>query len=231
MRVIYPDARLEPRVCERTNIRRAFCCCAPCRALRRRKHRATCGCWLCYADRMGEFIDQIGQRTAAGRWLWFLTLTFRTPTFPWGRGFPMEQPQPSPDFVRHFFDWTISWIEREVHCRVEYFLVHQFGETGGRLHLHSGLSWPGLFEYRWKDLQSMLWKGAGFNRILPWKEDAGYYVGRYIGRDAERSDWDFRAGRGSVPTPRAVGRQVVVHSRVPDDSSQTYRQTSGRWHR
>jgi hypothetical protein len=231
MRVIYPDARLEPRVCERTNIRRAFCCCAPCRALRRRKHRATCGCWLCYADRMGEFIDQIGQRTAAGRWLWFLTLTFRTPTFPWGRGFPMEQPQPSPDFVRHFFDSMISWIEREVHCRVEYFLVHQFGETGGRLHLHSGLSWPGLFEYRWKDLQSMLWKGAGFNRILPWKEDAGYYVGRYIGRDAERSDWDFRAGRGSVPTPRAVGRQVVVHSRVPDDSSQTYRQTSGRWHR
>jgi hypothetical protein len=144
----------------------------------------------------------------------------------------MEQPQPSPDFVRHFTEWMICWIERQVHCRVEYFIVYQFGETGGRLHLHCGLSWPGLFEYRWKDLQTMLWEGAGFNRILPWKEDAGYYVGRYIGRDASRSDWDFRAGSESVPMPRAVGRQVVVHSRVPDDSSsQAYRQTSGRWHR
>ena len=143
----------------------------------------------------------------------------------------MEQPQPSPDFVRHFFEWMICWIERQVHCRVEYFLGHQFGEIGGRLHLHAGLSWPGLFEYRWKDLQNMLWERAGFNRILPWKEDAGYYIGRYIGRDAGRTDWDFSVGKQSALTARPMGRQVVVRSPVPDDSSQGYRKTSGRWHR
>jgi len=231
LRVVYPDARLEPRLCARTNMRREFCPCTPCRALRRRKHRASCSCWLCYSDRMGGFIDDLGRRTAAGHWLWFLTLTFRTPHFPWARRFPIEQPQPCPDFVRHFFERTIQWIEREAHVRVEYFVADQLGEIGGRLHQHSGLSWPGLFEYRWKDLQEMLCKDAGFNRILPWERDAGFYIGRYIGRDADRCQWDFRVGPDPVHTPVHVGRHVVAASPVPEDSSRAYRQTFGRWHR
>jgi hypothetical protein len=180
---------------------------------------------------MGEFIDILGQRTIVGHWLWFLTLTFRTPQFPWTRGFPMEQPAPFPDFVNHFFDRMIAWIEGQVHGRVEYFVVHQYGEVGGRLHLHCGLSWPGLFEYRWKDLQEKLWKDAGFNRILPWEKDAGYYIGRYIGRDAERAHWDFRIGPEPVRQPVEVGRQVIVVSRAPDDSSREFRKTMGGWHR
>jgi hypothetical protein len=231
LHVVYPDGRLEPRSCVRTNIIREFCPCAPCRRLRRKKHRAACTCWLCFSDRMGAFIDQLGQKTSAGRWLWFVTLTFRTSSFPWRRGFPMQEPQPSPDFVRHCFEWMIRWLEGQVHGRVEYFVVHQFGDTGGRLHLHCGLSWPGLFEYRWKDLQNKLWERAGFNRILPWKEDAGYYIGRYIGRDTGRSDWDFRAGKERRPEGRPVGRQIVAHSPSPVNSSAGYRQTSGRWHR
>ena len=94
LRVFYPDGRVEPRLCVRTNMRREFCPCAPCRVLRRWKHRASCTCWLCFTDRMGAFIDQLGRGTAARRWLWFLTLTFRTPNFPWKKGFPMEQPMP-----------------------------------------------------------------------------------------------------------------------------------------
>lgn len=231
MRVIYPDARVEPRVCTRTNMRRAFCCCAPCRALRRRKHRASCSCWLCYADRTGAFIQTLGQRTEARRWLWFLTLTFRTPPFPWARGFQVEQPEPHADFVHHFFAQMIRWIEGQIHARVEYFVADQFGEIGGRLHLHCGLSWRGLFEYPWKDLQEMLWKRAGFNRILPWEMDAGYYIGRYIVRDAGRCDWDFRVGTESVRPPIPVGRRVVADSPVPDDSSKAYRQTLRNWHR
>jgi hypothetical protein len=227
----YSDQRIKPRRCSRTGMIRDFCCCAPCRARRRRKHRAACACWLCYADRMGQFVDDLGRHTAAGRWLWFLTLTFRTPRFPWARGFPMEQPQPCPDFVRHYFDRMISWIEREVHSPVQYFVVHQFGEIGGRLHLHCGLSWPGLFEYRWKDLQNMLWEEAGFNRILPWERDAGFYIGRYIGRDAGRCHWDFRVGPEPVSHPVSVGRVVVAESPTPDDSSRAYRQTLGQWHR
>lgn len=229
LNVVYPDRRLLPRVCERTGMRRAFCCCEACRRLRRRNHRASCRCWLCYADRMGAFIDELGSRTAAGRWKWFVTLTYRTPDFPWVNKFPMQQPQPSADFVGHFFEWMLRWISREVHARIEYFNVHQFGEIGGRLHQHCGLSWPGLFEYRWKDLQAMLWQRAGFNRILPWEMDAGYYIGRYIGRDAGRSEWDFSVGRTQQRNPMPVGRQVVAPS--CDLPSQAFRNTLGTWHR
>ena len=212
MRVIYPDARVEPRVCARTNMRREFCPCEPCRALRRRKHGASCGCWLCYADRMGAFIDKLGQRTVAGRWLWFITLTYETTDFPWAKGSPIQQTQPHPDFVHHFFDRMIQWIEGQVHARVEYCTADQYGEVGGRLHQHCGLSWPGLFPYRWKPLWKKLWNEAGWNRILPWEEDAGYYIGRYIGRDAQRSYWDFRVGHEPVRPIAKVGRRIVARS-------------------
>ncbi len=231
LRVYYPDERIAPKICDRTSMPRASCRCESCRRLRRRKHGARCSCYVCYSDRMGEFIDDLGRRTQAGRWLWFLTLTFRTPSFPWARGFPVEQPEPCSDLVGHFFDRMISWIEHQVHVRVEYFTADQFGEQGGRLHQHCGLSWCGLFEYRWKDLQEMLWKDAGFNRILRWEREAGFYIGRYIGRDAYRCHWDFRVGSDPVRAPALVGRRVVVESRTPDDSSRAYRQTFGRLHR
>jgi hypothetical protein len=187
---------------------------------------------------MGEFLDQLGRRTVARRWLWFLTLTFRTPHFPWMRRCPIEQPEPCADFVHHFFERMIRWIEGQVHSRVEYFVADQFGEIGGRLHLHCGLSWPGLFEYRWKDLQQMLWKEAGFNRILPWEKDAGYYIGRYIGRNVGRCEWDFSRPVGAEPVRMlpSIGRQVVAVSAAPPDehgnlSSREFRRTLGRWHR
>jgi hypothetical protein len=234
-RVWYPDARIEPRVCARTNMRRAVCPCAPCRALRRRKHRASCSCWLCYTDRMGGFINDLGRRTAARRWLWFLTLTFRTPDLPWARGFPIEHSKPHPDFVHHFFSRLIQWIEREVHAPVEYFVVDQFGEVGGRLHQHCGLSWPGLFEYSWKPMWEMVYKNAGWNRILPWKTDAGYYIGRYIGRDARRSHWDFRVGADPVRTTTCIGRRTIVRSTFPYGETRNLfnecRPTIRGWHR
>jgi hypothetical protein len=125
----------------------------------------------------------------------------------------------------------IRWIEGQVHAPVEYFVADQFGEVGGRLHLHCGLSWRGLFEYRWKQLQEMLWKEAGFNRILPWERDAGYYIGRYIGRDADRCAWNFCVGSEPLCPTVEVGRRIVAESPVPDDSSKAYRQTLRNWHR
>ena len=180
---------------------------------------------------MGGFVDNLERRTASGLWLLFLTLTFRTPAYPWGRGFPMEQPKPSPDFVNHFFERMIRWIEAQVRARVEYFVAHQFGEVGGRLHLHCGLSWPGTPDYQWKGLQQMLWKDAGFNRILPWEKDAGFYIGRYIGRDAERADWNFRVGSEPIRQPTNVGRRVIAVSACPDNSSREFRNNMRGWHR
>ena len=123
----------------------------------------------------------------------------------------------------------ISWIEREVHAPVEFFTVDQFGEVGGRLHRHCGLSWPGLFEYRWKPLQAMLWERSGYSRILRWQKDAAYYIGRYIGRDAQRSHWDFRAGPEHVRPPVVVGRQVIAAS--ADLPSSAFRNILAKWHR
>lgn len=248
---IYPDRRIMPRVCERTGMRRDYCCCAPCRALRRRKHRAACRCWLCYADRMGAFVDRLGKRTLPGRWAIFLTDTFRTPHYPWTRGFPIEQPGPHPDFVRHFLGRMIRWLEGELRERVEYFAADQYGERGGRLHQHAGLTSPALLRAAeelaamrradpkttrlpeaLKPFAAMLVEKAGLNRVHPWEQDAGYYIGRYIGRDARRSHWDFRVG--SKPLPGAkhpIGRTLVVDSRVPGDSSDVYRMSLSRWHR
>lgn len=178
---------------------------------------------------MGTFIDELGGRTASGAWKWFVTLTYRTPDFPWAKGFPIQQAHPSSEFVHHFFERMICWIERQVHCRVEFFTADQFGEVGGRLHQHCGLSWPGLFEYRWKDLQQMLRGEAGFNRILPWEKDAGFYMGRYIGRKAERCHWDFRVGLEPLRPRVPVGRQVIAVSDALPASA--YRNILRRWHR
>lgn len=227
--LVYPDRRVLPKVCARTGMRRAGCCCSPCRVLRRRKHRAHCGCSLCYADRMGAYIDRLGRHTAAGRWLWFVTLTYRTRAYPWGRGFPVGGTRPHPDFVHGFFERMIRWIEGQVHTRVEYFVADQLGERGGRLHQHCGLSWPGLFEYRWKHLQQMLWKNAGFTRILPWKKHAAHYIGRFIDRDAETYQWGFRVGPEPVRSPVKVGRVVVAPS-APLPSSE-FRKILRRRHR
>lgn len=231
--VNYPDARLEPKNCRRTKMRRDLCPCTVCRRLRRRKHFAACKCWLCYSDRMGGFIDKLGQRTVARKWMWFITLTFRMPHYPWAKGFPVEQPNPSSDYVRASFAMMLCWIKREVHADIQYFLAEQFGVVGGRLHLHCGLSWPGLFKYRWKDLQEMLWERRGFCKILPWKEHASYYIGRYIGREAKRCNWDFSVdfSEPARKTSEPVGRKEIVISRSVDDSSAAYRQTSQRLHR
>jgi hypothetical protein len=249
IQVFYPDRRLAPRICDLTGIRRSFCCCSACRSLRRRKHRAACRCWLCFADRTGSFIDALGKRTRAGRWALFLTLTYRTENFPWQRGFPIAQPQPHSDFVRHFIAYMIRCLEGELSDRIEYFQAEQFGSIGGRIHQHMGLSSPALMDparqlaenlaaqnqklpEQFKSFQAFLWKRAGYNRILPWEMDAGYYIGRYIGRDAHRCDWDWNVGAellAHAPEAAPVGRVVVARS--PDLPSANYRNVLHRRHR
>lgn len=230
MSVIYPDRRIKPRICEQTGEVRARCWCAPCRALRRRKHRAACKCWFCVCDRMGEVVDKLGGRTFAGRWLWFITMTFKTADHRWQRGFPMLDFRPDETFVNHFFERAVRRLERETGGPVEYFVAHQFGSQNGRLHLHCGVSWPDtLFEWRWKDFQKWLVNKAGYNRILPWEKPAGYYISRYIGRDIRECHWDFRVGSEPARRVMPIGRQVVAVS--ADVSSANYRQTLKRRHR
>jgi hypothetical protein len=179
---------------------------------------------------MGQMIDKFGGRTFAGRWLWFITMTFRTADHRWQRGFPILQFRPDESFVNHFFDRAIRRLERETEGPVEHFVAHQFGSLNGRLHLHCGVSWPDtLFQWRWKDFQKWAWKEAGFIRILPWEKSAAFYLSRYIGRDIHESHWDFRVGPEPARKVLPVGRQVIAFS--ADVSMISYRQTLKRWHR
>ena len=161
----------------------------------------------------------------------------------------MEQPQPHTDFVRHFVGRVIRHLEKELSERVEYFQAEQFGGVGGRIHQHMGLSAPALenptrelaenlaaqkhqLPPLLKLLQAFLWDKAGFNRILPWEKDAGYYIGRYVGRDAGRCNWDWSLVDDHAPDPREaapVGRIVIAPS--ADVPSTNYRNILRRWHR
>jgi hypothetical protein len=198
---------------------------------------------------MGAFIDGLGERTRAGHWMLFLTLTYRTRNFPWKRGFPIAQPQPHSDFVRHFIGYMIRHLEGELSERIEYFQAEQFGSIGGRIHQHIGLSALALenparelaaslaaqnqkLPESLKPIQSFLWNKAGFNRILPWETDAGYYIGRYVGRDAERCNWDWNVGSeqpSEPPKTAPIGRVVVTPS--ADLPSTNYHNILRRWHR
>jgi hypothetical protein len=161
----------------------------------------------------------------------------------------MEQPQPHTDFVRNFLGRMIRHLEKELSERVEYFQAEQFGSVGGRIHQHMGLSAPALenparelaenlaaqkreLPDSLKPFQAFLWDQAGFNRILPWEKDAGYYIGRYVGRDADRCHWDWNVEINHLPAPReapSVGRIIVARS--PDLPSKDYRNILRRRHR
>lgn len=223
------DLHVPAKACPKTGQYRNVCGCSECWTSQNGKHGPNCRCSNCFPGYLGAFIDELGLMTASGGWRLFMTITYRTKGYPWAKGFPYHQPSPSPDFASKFFSRTIRWLEGQVHARVEYFVADQYGETGGRFHQHAGLSWPGLFPYRWKPLQQMLWKGAGYNRILPWKTTAAYYIGRFVGRDANRCNWDFRVGAESVQCTVPVGRTVVAPS--AELSSNHFRNVFRGWHR
>lgn len=213
-----------------------------------RDHPAFCQCWRCFAAAMGGFIDRLASTTASGQWSIFLTQSYKTPVYPWARGFPRRS-EPHPDFVHRFPRFLISWLEREFDSGFEYFCADQYGEIGGRLHQHFGISSPAIMRastelaslhragrkclpQTLKPLQEMLWTHAGFNRILPWIYPASFYIGRYIGRDAARCHWEWRVGSEIPQTPSvksAIGRVVVAPS--ADLPSERFRNVLGRWHR
>jgi hypothetical protein len=143
----------------------------------------------------------------------------------------------------------MSWLEREFGSGFEYFYADQYGETGGRLHQHFGISSPAIIQASaelasiretggkrlpeiLKPLQKMLWERAGFNRILPWVYPASFYIGRYIGRDAARCNWEWRVGPDGQQTSfvkSAIGRVVVAPS--ADLPSIHFRNVLEGWHR
>ena len=111
-------------------------------------HKDGCGCWRCLSNHMGRYIDSLGRETGPRKWQVFATITFRTPTYPWQRGFPTGGcGRPKPEFAHHLFDRLILHLESELGSRLDYVVADQLGERGGRLHQHAILAAPGLAEY------------------------------------------------------------------------------------
>jgi hypothetical protein len=176
-------------------------------------HTQDCRCGKCYAKVMGHWIDSLGAVTGPGHWQLFATITYSTVSPPWSRGFPIATPKPKPDFAHHLFDRFVLHLEAELLSRVDYVVADQFGAINGRFHEHAILASPGLDNYSRRKIWQWLREKAGWNRILPFMHGASYYISRYIGRDANRCEWEVRVGQPWKSLPKApVGRVVVVES-------------------
>jgi len=181
-----------------------------------RDHDVGCGCWKCTAEILGRWFDLVGMRTVAGSWQVFVTITFRTRSFPWGRGFPGPGSEmPSPGFGHGVFDDFVSQLAAQLGAPVDYILCDQTGRNGGRFHLHALLAADGLGEYPRAELEEWLRRRAGWSRALPFERGAAHYLGRYIGRNLGTAEWDIMVGDcktvGNSEWPE-VGRSVVVTS-------------------
>lgn len=180
------------------------------------QHTDACRCHECFTSALGAWVDELGSKTSLGTWQVFGTLTYATRNYPWQRGFPINgSGRPHPDFAHNLFSAFTSHLEAEIGHYIDYVVADQFGSIGGRFHQHCLLSAPGLDKYSRNAIWQWLHDRAGWSRILPSEKGAAYYISRYIGRDADKCDWNFRIGEMSRPLEiekQALGRVVLVHS-------------------
>ncbi len=196
-------------------------------------HEAGCSCHKCFANAMGSWIDELGARTSPGQFQVFGTTTFRTPTYPWQRGFPTGGAgRPSPDYAHHLFGRLVSHLERELGSTPDYVVADQYGALGGRFHQHWILAGNGLDAYPRREIWEWLKQRAGWSRVVPFERGAAYYISRYIGRDAQACDWQVRIGpelSSQQPPLQLRGRLVVA--RTPEMPRECFHNTLTRWHR
>jgi hypothetical protein len=181
---------------------------------------------------MGKWIDGLAKETSTGAWQIFGTATFRTPNYPWQRGFPMGGSyKPSVHFVHKTFDQTVKRLEDKLAASVDYFVADQLGSANQRLHQHFILAALGLDRYPRTDIWKFLFDKAGMNRILRFEQGAAFYIGKYIGRDVSSCDWDYRLASHppGPPMPVLIGKTEIVRS--VDAPKDEYKRTVKGWHR
>jgi len=104
---------------------------------------------------MGQFVDSLSSQTASGDWQVFATITYKTPSYPWCRGFPNGgSGRPKAEFAHHLFDRLTAHLESELASRLDFVVADQFGDRFGRLHQHAILAANGLAEYPRKEIWS-----------------------------------------------------------------------------
>jgi len=190
-----------------------------------RNHELGRGCWRCTANQLGDWFDQLGAQTEAGEWQHFVTVTYRTKVYPWGRGFPSSgSGMPSAEFGHHCFDDFVSQLSARVGARVDYVVGDQFGKAHGRFHQHALLAAKCLDDYPRSSLEGWLRKRAGWSRVLPFEHGAAYYLAKYIGQNLQSAEWTVRIGCEAIGQERDdVGRIAIAKS--ADLSSALFHQT------
>jgi hypothetical protein len=179
--------------------------------MKRIGHTETCSCTRCFAHVQGAWFDELGRQTEAGRWMKFVTISYRTPSQPWHKGFPMSGAwRPSPEFGNHLFDRFVGQLEAWLGERVDYVVMDQYGQVNGRFHQHALLAGIGLDRYPRREMESWLCKNVGYSRVLPFERGAAYYLARFAGRDLHRAEWRVRLGNEDVRVDLPPRRGVVV---------------------
>jgi hypothetical protein len=119
------------------------------------------------------------------------------------------------------FDRLVSHLESQLLSRVDYVVADQLGSINGRFHQHAILAALHLETYPRTRIWAWLRERAGWSRILPFEQGAAFYISRYIGRDANRCDWDLHIANEQGPTKMTAvaggGVDVVRSADVPRD--------------
>lgn len=170
---------------------------------------------------LGQWLDALGSQTTVGAWLLFITITYRAAINPWRRGFPMTcSDRPSPEFSHYVFGSLIEHLEREISSPIAFVVADQYGNAGGRFHQHALVSGRGLDRYPRRKVGKWLRTNAGFNRVLPFKRGAAYYLANYIGRNLEQAEWTLEMGGTQSVHPhqqKAGGIEVARSANLPSD--------------
>ncbi len=181
-------------------------------------HEKSCGCWRCVARLFGWWLDELGGRTISGRWDIFVTITFAMAACPWIRGFPVVGWKPNPEYASGLFKHFVSYLEGIADGRVDFAVADQLGAVNGRLHLHGLISAQGTDGKRIAEVQGWLTRRAGFNRVLPYRRGAAFYLSRFVGREIKDSEWDIRLGDEEmrrVREPARWGEVIVASADMP----------------
>ena len=173
------------------------------------KHTAQCRCRMCYGTALGKLLEGLGAKTELGFWAVFLTMTLGS--------------VPTAGSGEYWFNALIDHLSAELGTRIEYVRADQRGELFGRFHVHALIAACGLDTYPLRRIEDWLRVRVGWSRALPFREGAGRYLARYIGRNLQTADWQIKIGNDPSKSPVEVGKKVIAES--ADVPSEFFRQS------
>jgi len=181
-----------------------------------------CRCKRCLSRDRGEWFAAIGAEV--GGWKLFTTITFRKldDHADWNNVAFQALDNPTPAFARHSFKRFVAYLEHEIGSPVAFVVADQYGQNGGRLHLHALLAGQGLDAYPRREIEAWLGQHIGFSRVLPYQEGAAYYLSRFIDTD-DRTTWDIKIKPEKPLQSESTRRVGIVTAKSDELPQECYR--------